>query len=114
MVNYTYATPLEAGFNVTQGADRYFAWIATLEPTFVNYFLIMVWAVIFMGGSFKESRVTSQEQYSKWGFIASLITFGLALVLNITNDFVAGYALAISFAVLVLFTIIEYKNMKVA
>lgn len=107
-MNYTYSIPSEAGYNLTQGVDKYFSWIIFEEPTFINYFLIFIWSVIFIGGNFTEKKLTSNEDFKKWGLIASFITFGMALILSLATSFNSASALIVSLAILIGFLIAEF------
>lgn len=113
MVNYTYRLPSETGHNLTQGADKFFAWIAYVQPEFINYFIIMVWSIIFIGGVFTEKKLTSRAEYMKWGFIASFITFGFTIILTFMSELNATYPLVILGVVMIVFGLIWFNAKEV-
>ena len=114
-MTYTYQTPSEAGYNLTAGANKYFAWLVSSDSTFISQFLLFVWAVILMGGTFTESKITNRTDLIKWGFLSSIITLGLALIITIQTDFVVDdWILLILIATTILTAIILFAGKKIA
>ena len=112
-MNYTYQTPIESGYNVSQGVDKFFAWIQYQEPGFINYFLIMVWTIVFIGGSVAERKLTSEEQFAKWFLIASVMVFMITLILGLTADLGVEDATVISLAAVIVGVAVMYMSREI-
>ena len=109
-MNYTYPTPSEAGYNLTQGVDKYFAWIVSVQPSFISYFLVMIWVVIFMGGSFADKKLTNRNEFTKWALLSSIITLGIALLLSFQFSAVGTGTIFITIALVVITGILYFMS----
>ena len=109
-MNYTYRIPTETGHNLSQGLDNYFQWIVYVQPSFITYFLIMVWVVIFVGGSFTDKKLTNRNEFTKWAFLASILTSGITLLLSFNFPALGLGVLVVNLALTILTAIIYFMT----
>lgn len=95
----TYNLPSESSVNVTKGLDSLVGYVATEVDIFTPMLLFTFFMIVFLGGMYKQKKDEARMEAAPWFAIAGFLTFGLALIMAMTTDWITIRTLVITLSV---------------
>jgi len=85
--NYTFP-------NLSGGIDESLVGTVKAVPSFIPFFLMFVFGVIFIGGVVSQKRRTGTADFPMWATVSSLATFMVSLPLTLVTGIISVPTLA--------------------